>query len=164
VITCQYGLDANPGRDHEERNRDISLDGQLSAAGHARAGVRAAGACARRSAGGHALHAPANLGRSHRRAGNALSPGSLQSAVLHRSESQDSALPASSGASFRSLDCCCSHDCCCRILKTSDWAKPAVNHLSFVGLLIEPALSAPITDRVSAVLIGPDSARAPPRR
>jgi len=88
----------------------------------------------------------------------------LQSAVAYSSRSQDSALPASSGASFRSLDCCCNHDCCCRILKTSDWARPAVNHLSFVGLLIEPALSAPITDRVSAVLIGPDSARAPPRR
>jgi hypothetical protein len=69
---------------------------------------------------------------------------------------------ASPEAWFRSLDCCCNHDCCFRILKTSDWAKPAVNHLYFVSLLIQSASPAPLADRVSAVLMGPASSRAPP--
>ena len=90
--------------------------------------------------------------------------GAWQSTPSQNSASQDStAVPE---ASFRSLDCCCNHcdyGCCCRIPRISDWAKPASSHLSFVSLLFELALPSPFTDRVSAVLIGRDSARAPPR-
>ena len=86
-----------------------------------------------------------------------------RSAAPKTSESQDSASPASPEASFRSLDCCCNHGSCCRVLQTSDSAKPATNHLSFVSLLTQSAPPELLTDRVSAVLIGPDSARAPPR-
>ncbi|MGA2004570.1 MAG: hypothetical protein ABSG70_14385 [Terriglobales bacterium] len=78
---------------------------------------------------------------------------------------QDTA-PQGSGsadASVRSLDCCCNHDCCGRTVKTSEWAQPAANHLSFVSLLIEPSRPAHIDTRASATLAGPDSARAPPR-
>ncbi|MGA3197623.1 MAG: hypothetical protein ABSD39_21715 [Terriglobales bacterium] len=81
------------------------------------------------------------------------------------SESQHAA--SSPEASFRSLDCCCGHcnyDCCCRTVRTSGWAKPASNHLSPVSLPIENALPSPLVDDSSAVLLGPDSARAPPRR
>jgi hypothetical protein len=83
---------------------------------------------------------------------------------------QNSASPESAAvpeASFRSLDCCCNHcnyGCCCRIPKISGWANPVTSHLSFVSPLVELTLPSPFTDRVSAVLIGPDSARAPPRR
>lgn len=70
--------------------------------------------------------------------------------------------PASAEASFSSLDCACQNHDCCRGLKTCEWARPASNSLSCASFLIEPALLAPIAARVSAVLTGPDSARAPP--
>jgi hypothetical protein len=85
-----------------------------------------------------------------------------QSGAAQNSESQNSA--ASPEASFRSLDCCCNNDCCRRSLKTSDWAKPAARQLSVVRLLIQSARPEPITERVSSVSAGPDSARAPPQR
>ena len=66
-------------------------------------------------------------------------------------------------ASFRSVDCCCSNHDCCRGLKTSEWARPASNLLSVVRFPIEPAIPAQIALRVSAMLSGLDSARAPPR-
>lgn len=66
-------------------------------------------------------------------------------------------------ATFRSLDCCCLNHDCCRGLKTSEWARPASNHFSFITFLIEPALPAQIATRISAMLTGLDSARAPPR-
>lgn len=72
--------------------------------------------------------------------------------------------PDSHEASVRALDCCCSNHDCCRSLKTSERACPAANRLSFASLLIEPSLAAPIIHHVSANLIAPDSARAPPRR
>jgi len=81
-----------------------------------------------------------------------------------QSATQNVASPASSEASFRSLDCCCQHCDCCRSSKTSEWARPACNHFSFASLLIEPALLASAAPRLSAPLIGADSARAPPRR
>ncbi len=87
------------------------------------------------------------------------------SGAPQNSETQHSA--ASPEASFRSLDCCCGHcnyDCCCRTVRTFGWAKPATSHLSLVTILIEPAISSFLISRISAVLIGPDSARAPPRR
>lgn len=85
--------------------------------------------------------------------------GAAQNGALQTSR------PASSETSFRSLDCCCcNRDCCCRGLKTSEWARPATNHLSFVSLLIEPAVPTLVTASASAVLTGPDSARAPPRQ
>ncbi len=84
--------------------------------------------------------------------------------VPQDSESQNSS--TSTEASLRSLDCCCNHcnfDCCCSVLKISNWARPAASQLSFVSLLIEFAVEAPLTHRGSAILLGPDSARAPPR-
>ena len=66
-------------------------------------------------------------------------------------------------ASFRSVDCCCSNHDCCRGLKTSEWARPASNLLPVVRFLIEPAIPAQIALRVSTLLSGLDSARAPPR-
>jgi len=90
--------------------------------------------------------------------------GASQNTASRDSESRTSAVPE---VSFRSLDCCCGHcnyDCCCRTVRTSGWAKPASNHLSPVSLPIENALPSPLVDDSSAVLLGPDSARAPPRR
>jgi len=79
-------------------------------------------------------------------------------------EPQASASHASQEASFRSIDCCCGQHCdCCRNSKMSEWARAASSHLSFVSLLIEPALPAAMAHRVSTFLAGPDSARAPPR-
>jgi hypothetical protein len=66
-------------------------------------------------------------------------------------------------ASFRSVDCCCSNHDCCRGLKTAEWARPASNLLSVVKFLVEPAIPAQIALRVSVMLSGLDSARAPPR-
>jgi len=89
--------------------------------------------------------------------------GASQSAP-QTAESQASASPVSQETSFRSLDCCCGQHCdCCRNSKTSESARPASNHLSFVGLLMESALPAALASRVSAFFAGPDSARAPPR-
>jgi len=87
-----------------------------------------------------------------------------QSAEPENSRTADSALSAVPEASFRSLDCCCSDHDCCRTVKTSEWARRASDYDSSIGLLIEPAASAPVTAHVSAVFAGPDSARAPPRR
>ncbi len=84
--------------------------------------------------------------------------------VPQDSESQNSS--TSTEASLRSLDCCCNHcnyNCCCRLPKISEWAQPVTFQLSSVSLLIELASPVPFTDRVSPILIGPDSARAPPR-
>lgn len=79
-------------------------------------------------------------------------------------ESQAAPSPISSEASLRSLDCCCGRHCdCCRNSKASEWARPASNHLSFVGLLIESGPPAAMAPRVPTFLAGPDSARAPPR-
>ena len=79
-------------------------------------------------------------------------------------ESQASASPASQETSFRSLDCCCGQHCdCCRNSKMPEWARPAKNRLSFVGLHIQPASHAAIAPQASEFLAGPDSARAPPR-
>jgi hypothetical protein len=71
--------------------------------------------------------------------------------------------PVSPQASFNALDCCWNHDCC-RSLKTSEWARPASNLLSLISLLVEPAVPLQAADRVSAELLGQDSARAPPLR
>lgn len=64
-------------------------------------------------------------------------------------------------ASFRSLDCCSNHDCC-RSVKTSEWARPTSNLLSFLSLLVEPALSIQVASHILAGISGTDSARAPP--
>ncbi|MGA3197668.1 MAG: hypothetical protein ABSD39_21950 [Terriglobales bacterium] len=90
--------------------------------------------------------------------------GASQSTGSRDSESRTSAVPE---VSLRSLDCCCGHcnyDCCCRTVRTFGWARPASNHLTSVRLSIEVGPPSPLVDRISAVLIGPDSARAPPRR
>jgi hypothetical protein len=73
--------------------------------------------------------------------------------------------PAREGSekSFRALNGCCQNHDCCRSLKTSEWARPASNLLSYVGLLIERALVPQFAARVSADLAGQDSTRAPPR-
>jgi hypothetical protein len=65
--------------------------------------------------------------------------------------------------SFRSLDCCCQNHDCCRGLKTSEWARPGANLLSYVALLIERAPVLRLTVHLSAVATGQDSTRAPPR-
>jgi len=85
--------------------------------------------------------------------------------VSQNAAAQDPAAstPAHPEISFRSLDCCCHHDCdCCRNSKTSEWARPAPVDLSFVSIQIEPALAAPAASFVSSAVSGPDSARAPP--
>jgi hypothetical protein len=91
--------------------------------------------------------------------------GASPAGAAENSESPESA--AAPETSFRSLDCCCNHcdyGCCCRIPKTSEWATPVTFQLSSVSPLIELVSSAPFTDRDSLLLVGPDSARAPPRR
>jgi hypothetical protein len=65
--------------------------------------------------------------------------------------------------SLRALDGCCRNHDCCRCLKTSEWARPASNLLSYVGLLIERAPVPQFAARVSADPAGHDSTRAPPR-
>jgi len=65
-------------------------------------------------------------------------------------------------ASFTSRDCCCDHNCC-RSTATSGWAQPASRLSSFLNLTVESASLATSTVRLSAPLLGPDSARAPPR-
>jgi hypothetical protein len=64
--------------------------------------------------------------------------------------------------SFNALESCCHNHDCCRGLKTSEWASPAFNRLPIISLLIEPALRTQAAARVSADLLGTDSARAPP--
>ncbi|MBZ5616455.1 MAG: hypothetical protein LAO23_20795 [Acidobacteriia bacterium] len=71
-------------------------------------------------------------------------------------ESSEAALQASNDG-----NCCHSH-CCCGAT-TSEWAHPAANLLSFVSLLIEPALPAPGAVLRSSSVLRRDSARAPPR-
>jgi len=66
-------------------------------------------------------------------------------------------------ASFTSRDCCCCDHNCCRSTVTSGWAQPASRLSSFVNLTVESASLAISTVRLSAPLLGPDSARAPPR-
>jgi hypothetical protein len=69
----------------------------------------------------------------------------------------------SSEASFQAVaNCCLNHDCCCRAA-TLEWAHPAVNLLSFLSLLIEPARASQSTILLSSDISGHDSARAPPR-
>ena len=69
----------------------------------------------------------------------------------------------SSEASVQAVaNCCLNHDCCCRVA-TLEWAHPAVNLLSFLSLLIEPAHASQSTILLSSDISGPDSARAPPR-
>ena len=69
----------------------------------------------------------------------------------------------SSEASFQAVaNCCLNHDCCCRAA-TLEWAHPAVNLLSFLSLLIEPARVSQNTILLSSDVSGHDSARAPPR-
>jgi hypothetical protein len=70
--------------------------------------------------------------------------------------------PGSPEASFNSLDCCQNHDCC-RGLKTSEWARPASNLLSYISLLIEPAPAPQFAAQISTDPTGQDSTRAPPR-
>lgn len=70
--------------------------------------------------------------------------------------------PGSPKASFNSLDCCQNHECC-RGLKTSEWARPASNLLSYISLLIEPAPAPQLAARISARPAGQHSTRAPPR-
>jgi hypothetical protein len=70
---------------------------------------------------------------------------------------------SSSAASVRSLDCCCNHDCC-RGVKTSEWASLSPAQQSFANLRIEPATIAPLVTATATTSLGPDSARAPPRR
>src|SRR6266496_3778829 len=60
--------------------------------------------------------------------------------------------PAKEGRekSFRALGGCCQNHDCCRSLKTSEWARPASNLLTCVGLLIERTLVPQFTTHVSA--------------
>ena len=79
--------------------------------------------------------------------------------------SQDSAEAediASPEASFRSVNCCGQRCECCRNSKTSEWARLASRHLSFVSFHIEPGIGPSTAAHVSAPLIDSDSARAPP--
>jgi hypothetical protein len=69
--------------------------------------------------------------------------------------------PPSTEASVGAFDCCGDHDCC-RGQKTSEWARPASIHFSFVSLVSESAVVVPVIIRASADVIAPDSARAPP--
>jgi hypothetical protein len=69
----------------------------------------------------------------------------------------------SSEESFRSLDCCCQNHDCCRSLKTSGWARPAGNLLSYVSLLTGRAPASQLAAHISADPTGQDSTRAPPR-
>lgn len=71
--------------------------------------------------------------------------------------------PGSPATSFNSLDCCCQNHDCCRGLKTSEWARPASNLLSYVSLPIEPAPAPQFAAQISADPTGQDSTRAPPR-
>ncbi|HYU47997.1 MAG TPA: hypothetical protein VEK84_17675 [Terriglobales bacterium] len=80
----------------------------------------------------------------------------------HHAMAQTSAQEISE-KSFRSLDCCCQNHDCCRSLKTSVWARPASNLLSYVGLLTERAHASQRAAHVSVDLAGQDSTRAPPR-
>jgi len=89
--------------------------------------------------------------------------GASQNAMSRNAGAQYPAAstPADSETSFRSLDCCCYHDCC-RSPKTSEWARLASADLSFVSLQTEPVLAAPAASSASSPVSGPDSARAPP--
>jgi hypothetical protein len=113
------------------------------------------------SAGMHCMRRP--IGDAPSAASDPSAASAEPAMHCHHAASRAPQSEPSPASSFRSLDCCCNNDCCCRILKTSDWARPAINHFSFVSLLIQSALLVPLPDRLSAVLIGPDSARAPPR-
>jgi len=66
-------------------------------------------------------------------------------------------------ASFTSRDCCCCDHNCCRSTATSGWAQPASRLSSFLNLTVESASFPTSTVRLSSPLLGPDSARAPPR-
>jgi hypothetical protein len=72
------------------------------------------------------------------------------------------ASPTSPEATFQSRDCCANHDCC-RSLKTSEWARPAASLLSVAILLIEPVRPGQQADGLPTTIVGPHSARAPPR-
>jgi hypothetical protein len=65
--------------------------------------------------------------------------------------------------SFCALDGCCQNHDCCRGLKTSGWARPAGNLLSYVSLLTERAPASQLVAHLSADPAGQDSTRAPPR-
>jgi hypothetical protein len=65
--------------------------------------------------------------------------------------------------SFRALDCCCQNHDCCRGLRTSEWARPASNLLSYISFLIELAPASQFAAHISAAPAGQDSTRAPPR-
>ncbi|HTR23806.1 MAG TPA: hypothetical protein VMI10_07460 [Terriglobales bacterium] len=71
--------------------------------------------------------------------------------------------PSHPEASFTSRDCCCCDHNCCRSTATSGWAQPASRLSSLVNLTVESAARATSTVRLSAPLLGGDSARAPPR-
>jgi hypothetical protein len=65
--------------------------------------------------------------------------------------------------SVRAFDCCCQNHDCCRGRKTSEWARPTSNLLSYISLLIEPAPASQLAAQRSSDLAGQDSTRAPPR-
>jgi len=66
--------------------------------------------------------------------------------------------------SFRASDCCCGRGCdCCRNSKTSTWARPTVNNLAVLSLIVKAAAPVANFSCGSAVFLAPDSARAPPR-
>jgi len=69
----------------------------------------------------------------------------------------------SSGTSLQADDSnCCQNHCCCGAF-TSEWAQPASGLLSFLALVMEPALLAQDATLRSSNFVGLDSARAPPR-
>jgi hypothetical protein len=99
---------------------------------------------------------PCHRGASNKAAGSASNPPSR---VASQSAQINAASPE---ASCRSLDCCGQRCGCCQSSKTSEWARLASNHLSFVSLHIEPAVGESPSARISAPLLDADSARAPP--
>jgi len=106
--------------------------------------------CMRRPLAAAATHEP--VMQCHHGAAQAVAQGTPENEVP----------AAPSGASVRALDCCCNHDCCCRSLNTSEWARPA-SSLGFVNLLINRASPVAVAQRMAAFTAGADSARAPPR-
>jgi hypothetical protein len=83
--------------------------------------------------------------------------------AMAQSPAPQTSAPQTPEKSFRSLDCCCQNHDCCRGLRTSEWARPASNLLSYVSLLIEPAPAPHFATQLSSVPAGKNSTRAPPR-
>jgi hypothetical protein len=70
--------------------------------------------------------------------------------------------PASSEASFRTLEQCCQNHDCCRSLASPQWAQPQSKLFSRQGSPTERALSWPDAQLTPLTPVDNDSARAPP--